>query len=99
MKKFKITLISLVSAILLSACANRMDTATAESAIQQAIQSYNEVNAVGFAWRDVPKMIKKAEVALINDDMSGAAKHAKAASTQNKLSMEQYKREKDAGPH
>lgn len=99
MKKFKITVILLVSTILLSACANRMNTATAESAIQQAIQSYNEVNAVGFAWRDVPKMIKKAEVALINNDMSGAVKHAKAATMQNKLSMDQYKREKNAGPH
>lgn len=99
MKNINITLMSFVAAMLFSGCANRMDSAAAESAIEQAIKTYKEVNAVGFAWRDVPAFIKKAEVALINNDMSRAVKYAKEATMQNQLSMTQYKREKNAGPH
>ena len=100
MKIYKLTLLLFASSILFSACTNnRMDADNANKEIQQAVNSYDKVNAVGFAWRDTQKMIKKAKEALADDDVSAATKHAKEASMQNKLAMEQYEREKNAGPH
>ena len=88
------------TAMLLSACASDgvKDETNAGVLIEKAKQTFEKVDAVGFAWRDVKDMIKEAEVALIDAETNKAIELAKEAIMQNELAMQQYAREKNAGP-
>ena len=100
MKIFKTMLVFLLAGMLVTACGKNgmKDESDASALIQQAVQTFNDVNAVGFAWRDVEAMIKNAEEALVNAETAEAIKLAKEAIMQNKLAMEQYEMQKNAGP-
>ncbi|MDH5392084.1 MAG: hypothetical protein OEY11_02735 [Gammaproteobacteria bacterium] len=100
MKTFTTTVVFLLTAMLLTACGKDQmkDEADASSLIQQASQSFKDVNAVGFAWRDTEDMIKQAEVALIDNEIDEAVKLAKEALMQSKIAMQQYEMQKNAGP-
>lgn len=100
MKTHNAILATILSTIIFTACdQNKVKhDSDVNLLIQQAKQSFNEINAVGFAWRDTEEMIKEAEIALVNDNTDEAISLAKEAIMQNKMAMIQYKTQKNPGP-
>ncbi len=64
-------------------------------AINNAKDALKRASALGFAWRDTGKMIKKAEAAAKKGDERAAVKIAGAATAQSEAAIAQAKREAD----
>lgn len=70
----------------------------AAEAIAAAKAAQKEAAAVGGEWRDVGKMIKKAEKLAADGKTDKAIKTAKAAEFQSKVGKEQSAAQPTAGP-
>lgn len=71
----------------------------AVSTIAEAKAAFDEVNELGYAWRDTEEMIKSAEEAAKLGDTSTADSLSKSALDQSRLAKEQYEAQKNAGPY
>ena len=90
-----------VAIIFTTACASTDDAvseAEFKAVMAEAKAAYKAVDKVGFAWRDTPKLMKKAEKAMSNGESGKALKLAKKARNQSKNAMMQYEEQKNAGP-
>jgi len=63
---------------------------SAAAAIKAAKEAYKKALAVGYAWRDTGKIIKKAEAALTKGDEEKALKLANKARFQGEAAVRQY---------
>ena len=93
MKFFKYLLAALVLSVSSIAAAG-----SAEDAISAAKAAEKEANAVGFEWRDIGKMIKKAEEAVKDGKADKAVSVANEVVAQSKESLKQAALAKTAGP-
>lgn len=107
MKRSYYLSLALVFMAFLSACESKQmkeemvsktDMSEPALLIEQAKQSFNDINSLGYAWRDTEDMIKEAEKALLLGERDKAEKLANEAIFQNKMAKIQYEREKNAGP-
>lgn len=71
----------------------------AKEAINAAKKARNEASAVGFEWRDMGKMIKKAETAEKSGKGEKAIQLANRVIMQSKQALKQAQLAKTAGPH
>ena len=69
------------------------DAAKAQKAISVAKAANKKVKAVGFAWRDTDKLIKKAEAEAKKGDSKSAMKLASKAKSEAELAYKQYELE------
>jgi len=91
----------LLATLTLSLSAGVLTTATAGSAadaIDAAKKSQKEAKALGFEWRDMGKMIKKAEALAKDGKEDKAIKIAKKISGQIDAIKKQAELAKTAGP-
>ena len=101
MKVLKFVSVLSVCAILLSGCAATEEKESANSdqvnaLIQQAKTSFEDLDKLGAAWRDVEDMIKDAEKAVADGELAAAEKLAKNAIDHNRLAMLQHESQKNA---
>lgn len=98
----KLLILAAVAALTISACGGGGASHTkgdASGAITAAEHQYNRAVSKNFAWRDTPKLIKKAKAALKEGDFDKAVKLAKKAKAQSTLALEQAMAANKAGPH
>ena len=93
MKSFKYLLATLILSVCSIAAAG-----SAEDAIGAAKAAQKDAKAVGFEWRDMGKMIKKAEEAAKEGKADKAIKLANEVVQQSKEAFKQAEVAKVAGP-
>lgn len=69
-----------------------------EKAVDEAKAAQSAAKAVSFEWRDIGKMLKKADAAAKEGDFKKAIKLAKKAKKQGELGQIQAKEQANAGP-
>ncbi|MBI3561857.1 MAG: hypothetical protein HY080_09100 [Gammaproteobacteria bacterium] len=89
---------------LVSACAffepeNIHSKADADNAIAAAEHEASRADKLGFLWRDVDEMIKKAKTAAKDEKFDDAVKLANVAKKQSQLGIEQAQEQKNAAPN
>lgn len=87
----------LLAALTISFSAGAMADATSD-AINAAIKARKEAKAVGFEWRDMGKMIKKAEKLAKDGKDKKAIKIANVVIMHGKAALKQAALAKNAGP-
>lgn len=91
--KFKFLLAALIFSL-----SSTVMAGGAQDAIDAAKKAMKEADAVGFAWRDMGKMIKQAEAAAKDGKEKKAIKLANMVVMQSKESLKQAEIAKTAGP-
>lgn len=88
--------------LMLAACAsapeNKHSKGDAENAIAAAEHEAGRANKLGFLWRDVDDMIKKAKESAKEEKYDDAVKLATKAKEESSLSIEQANAQKNAAP-
>jgi len=98
----KLLILAAVTAFTIAACGGGSPSHTkgdAAGAITAAEHQYNRAKKKNFAWRDTPKLIKKAKKALKAGDFDKAVKLAKKAKKQSTDALSQAMAANKAGPH
>ena len=100
MKNLLLALTIVCVAVLGTACATGSSTTKESSAAAAAIAAAKESRkaAAGNEWRDVGKLLKKAEKLAAEGKNEAAIKLAKKVQKQNEMALIQAEAQKNAGP-
>ncbi len=87
-------LLSLLSFLIISLSL----TSCAKDDIFEAKKMQIKAAKVGFEWRDMGKMIKKAEAAFLEGDTDKASEIAQAVILHGEMALKQAEEQENAGP-
>lgn len=75
-----------------------MQAVDSAATIAEAKAAFDEVNKLGYAWRDTDEMIQQAEKAAQLNDTSTTLEQAQSALSQSRLAKAQFQQQINAGP-